>query len=1419
MRWHGGTGGGRGHDALIVVCGVLVTVLSAWLPSFQGGVLRGLAVVGVGIALAITRRLERAEPIPRPMSFVSPPRPQTPPFRFTWSGPSGAVEKATGTVVVDGRRAGTATVVAAGLLVTTAQIRVGAGRVTVRFRDGYEVPVDNVSRRVVAGRLALATLRLAPGTDAPAPVGLWPARRLPTDVIVFGHRTGGRTAPHGTWRTVRIAGDAEGGLVALDDSATGGALDRGSVGGPVCDPTTGLMVGLAVEGTRPGRLDRMLAVGRLRELWPPLPRPWLLAGEGARAHFAQRAMGQRSVTRGGDLFRGRAQALRVVEEWISAPVCPGVPLVITAQPGAGKSTVLARALLAAEARGGCDGVGFHARQASVGHLVDAIAAACGLETPASWKELVQDLATTTLRTTLVVMVDALDEAVSNDITELRVALRDLARLDWARVVVTTRPLATGEPFQIGGHLHTLGVTRGIASTNLVDLDADRFSAAGDLHDYAAAMLTQAGFLQPGPPGAAWQTYRADPALRDRLAALVAARAGRNYLVAGMSAFQLAESDTVVDPATPDFEPSEIPRGVGEALSKYLDSLPDQRRRHDLGLLTALAYGRGVGLDDRHWIAFARALGRQNLTHDDLDALRESAAADYLLETNHSETGGRRTRLFHQALSDELLALRNGPSDERRLLAVLRDESTTRSWLEVSGYARRYAPSHAAAAGTLDTLLDEADFLAGMLPVGLRSVLGQVPHRSRSDPAAIYDLALRSLDDDPGHNAAVLEFISHAQGNDDLAARLAALDVARPWRATGKVRPLDTALAHFDGHTDRVWGIVTLEWPGLDHPVVVTASVDGSARVWDPQRPDRCLARFDGHTHWVVGVATLDWPGIDHAVVVTTSADNTARVWDPRHPEVELARFEGHSDWVAGVAALRWPGVDHSLVVTVSVDRTARVWDPLDPNEEIVRFTGHTAAVAGVATLEWPDIDHPVVVTTSRDGTARVWDPQDPDNELARFTGHTDWVVGVTAIRWPGVDHEVLATGSSDGSARVWDPQRPGRELARFHGQTGPVVGVASLHWPALGHAVVVTTSVDGSARVWDPQQSTRNLGGFDGHDDRVWGVVSLDWPGLDHPVVATGSSDGTARVWDPHHLDGELARFEGHTGWVVGIGRLEWPGMAHPLVVTTSFDGTARVWDPVRPEGELACFAGHEGQVWGVTSIGWPDRDNPVVITTSADGTARIWDPRRPQDELARFERHDDKVWFITRLDWPGLDHPVVVTTSSDGTARVWDPQRPNGELARFERHDGPLGSAASLDWPGLDHPVVVTTSADETARVWDPLRPDHELARFDGHTDRVVGVIGLDWPGIDHQVVATTSIDGTVRVWDPQQPDAEMAILPVFATSYEIAKAGPGHLAVATNQGLVVLQLHHAHRAGARAFPGGDGSARRRRSTRALER
>src|SRR5262249_35560297 len=153
-------------------------------------------------------------------------------------------------------------------------------------------------------------------------------------------------------------------------------------------------------------------------------------------------------------------------------------------------------------------VAFHARSAATADLVDAVSAVCGLDTPTSWQELAAALVTQPSQDVLIVAVDALDEAASDqDCTELRQALREFARLDWLRVAVATPPLAAGNPYRPGTHLHGLGVTRGAESRNLVDLDTDKFFGAEDLIAYVGALLAQEGSVNPGPPGGAWEDYR------------------------------------------------------------------------------------------------------------------------------------------------------------------------------------------------------------------------------------------------------------------------------------------------------------------------------------------------------------------------------------------------------------------------------------------------------------------------------------------------------------------------------------------------------------------------------------------------------------------------------------------------------------------------------------------------------------------------------------------------------------------------------------------------------------------------------------------------------------------------------------------------------------------------------------------------
>ena len=108
----------------------------------------------------------------------------------------------------------------------------------------------------------------------------------------------------------------------IDDTGT----RRGHSGGPVIDAAGHALAGILVEGAERGRFDRFVPVTLIARVWPQLPRPWLVTGADpgeARSHFTRRSRGQRSTARGGDLFRGRADALDRVREWLTEDEPPG----------------------------------------------------------------------------------------------------------------------------------------------------------------------------------------------------------------------------------------------------------------------------------------------------------------------------------------------------------------------------------------------------------------------------------------------------------------------------------------------------------------------------------------------------------------------------------------------------------------------------------------------------------------------------------------------------------------------------------------------------------------------------------------------------------------------------------------------------------------------------------------------------------------------------------------------------------------------------------------------------------------------------------------------------------------------------------------------------------------------------------------
>jgi len=98
--------------------------------------------------------------------------------------------------------------------------------------------------------------------------------------------------------------------------------------------------------------------------------------------------------------------------------------------------------------------------------------------------------------------------------------------------------------------------------------------------------------------------------------------------------------------------------------------------------------------------------------------------------------------------------------------------------------------------------------------------------------------------------------------------------------------------------------------------VVTASDDGTARVWDAATGKAVTPPLE-HGQEVMSAAFSR----DGTRVVTASSDNTARVWDAATGQAVTPSLE-HGSWVVTAAF----NGDGTRIVTASTDKTARVWN-------------------------------------------------------------------------------------------------------------------------------------------------------------------------------------------------------------------------------------------------------------------------------------------------------------------------------------------------------------------------------------------------------------------------------------------------------------------------------------------------------------
>lgn len=258
---------------------------------------------------------------------------------------------------------------------------------------------------------------------------------------------------------------------------------------------------------------------------------------------------------------------------------------------------------------------------------------------------------------------------------------------------------------------------------------------------------------------------------------------------------------------------------------------------------------------------------------------------------------------------------------------------------------------------------------------------------------------------------------------------------------------------------------------------------------------------------------------DERYIVTASSDGSAKVWDigflkdeangktEQEAQVvcklEQSPIEGLGGHRGAINQATFHPTDPGHILTCSADGTAKLWQ--------VDFELGTATVTH--TLGGTDPTHAAavtsanfspqgkqIVTTALDGTTHLWRATDWDTAVGTFEHSA--AVNCSAF---SPDSQWIITGSDDNVASVWSVVT-GHQLVRIVGHSGPVTDVA---FSPDGQRIL-TASRDRTVRVWDVKKIVDASRGTDDEQRPLPDIVDFEMMTLEHHT-----SDVTGAIFSP----------------------------------------------------------------------------------------------------------------------------------------------------------------------------------------------------------------------------------------------------------------------------------------------------------------
>ncbi len=648
----------------------------------------------------------------------------------------------------------------------------------------------------------------------------------------------------------------------------------------------------------------------------------------------------------------------------------------------------------------------------------------------------------------------------------------------------------------------------------------------------------------------------------------------------------------------------------------------------------------------------------------------------------------------------------------------------------------------------------------------------------------------------------------------------------------------------DGHNDNVDAVAFSfsKENGQDVKKAVTAGRDKTAQIYRMDNQNRWKKErsvSEGHENLIPAGVYFD----NGKKLVTASFDGTARVWDVL-AGTELHTLKGTSP--SGAVAVsplgRWilTGANNPNPDDDNPKWQAKLWNA-ETGELVDTFGEYADQITAVAfSREVDDEDNILLAIADARGRCSLWKFQSKaktvgdERAVIRFQNRYAHNERIVALRFLPNDQRLLSA-SMDKSITQWNTTtgQPvnGWELSHPKGVTSMDV-TPDGKW-------VATTCDDNVVRLWsvDQRQVVKEL--------RPEGRVTTLVANVLNVFISRSAEEKDLKAaWKLINPDANYEEFLALGGWEQGVDELvtqipqqlgdlkkpprELAGKLADLITGISREdlllpSTRSV--AVSPDGRYIAVANRDDRI----THGWRLSANPnaqtqpvsFVVDDDRDVWSVAFSPAEARTDLAVLGFSDARQWMLVpdakndvkstpsvTLNAQGEvasasfspDGQYLVTGTSDRAARIWNVKTGQDVLKLPGLHKGQVNAAIwspktpkSLSNNPKDQ-FILTASQDKMAILW-KLTPDaasvfkvEKMRVFEGHADEIMDAAFAP----DGTWIVTVSKDRTVRVWDTSNGDVLVESKPQDDDLLCVAVAEDGEriLTGSANKQAIIWQL-----------------------------